>query len=305
LTVTSTDGTPIAVEEHGPRRAPAVVLSHGWTCCTAFWAPVVRRLRIDMRVVVYDQRGHGASRGPNLRGITADVLADDLAAVLAATLAPTERAVLVGHSMGAMTVVALAGRHAPVLERSVAAALLASTGVDQLVGRLDLVSLPGQLAGLVPDHVLRTVQFFVRGGLADARLLGTLPAPLARSAVRHITLSPSATAAQTAFTTNLIRACPRATHLEFARLLRDLDLSADVPRLSVPAVVVVGTADRLTPSWHAHRLAEALPHGLGVIEVPEAGHMTPIQAPDVIASTVQLLVEDHLSGPRDAGRRVG
>lgn len=44
LTVTSADGARLYAEVHGPEDAPAVVLAHGWTCSTAFWAPVVRDL---------------------------------------------------------------------------------------------------------------------------------------------------------------------------------------------------------------------------------------------------------------------
>jgi pimeloyl-ACP methyl ester carboxylesterase len=302
--VRSTDGTQLAVEIHGPEEAPTVLLCHGWTCSAAFWAPVIRRLSIEMQVIAYDQRGHGFSDRPRNGGFTSDALADDLAAVLAATVPARRQVVVAGHSMGAMSVIALAGRHPQVLRRHVAAALLASTGVDELVGRIDLVSLPGQLTGAVPDHVLRVVQFLTRGGLADARLLHRLPGPVARSAVRHITLSASATAEQTAFCTDIIRSCPPATQHGFARLLHGLDLSADVPRLNVPAMVLVGTADRLTPPWHAHRLAERLPFGLGIVEVPDAGHMTPVQAPDAVTAVVHQLVEAYLPNPSGVRRQV-
>jgi len=305
LEVRSADGTRLAVEVHGPERAPTVVLAHGWTCRATFWTPVVRRLRVDMRVVTYDQRGHGGSERPRAAGITPDALADDMRAVLEATVAPDRQAVVVGHSMGAMTLVALAGRHPDVLRRCVVAGLLASTGVDELAGRLDLVTLPGQMAGLVPDHVLRTVQFLTRGGLADARLLRTLPKALARSVVKHITLSGTASADQTAFATDIIRSCPPETHHEFAKLLQRLDLSDSVPALTVPTMIVVGTVDRLTPAWHAHRLAEMLPNGLGVIEVPDVGHLTPIQAPDTITAAVHRLAEEYLPNPTDAQRRAG
>ncbi|WP_157870295.1 alpha/beta fold hydrolase, partial [Streptomyces ossamyceticus] len=96
LTAVSADGARLHVETHGPDGAPAVVLVHGWTCSTAFWAAQIRDLAVDHRVIAYDQRGHG--RSPAAALCSTDALADDLEAVLAATLAPGEKAVLVGHS---------------------------------------------------------------------------------------------------------------------------------------------------------------------------------------------------------------
>ena len=110
LTATSADGARLHVEVHGREQDPAVVLIHGWTCRTGFWAPVVRELtQTGHRVVAYDQRGHGRSPGADPRAYGPEVLADDLCAVLDAALRPGERAVLGGHSMGAMTLVAAAG----------------------------------------------------------------------------------------------------------------------------------------------------------------------------------------------------
>ena len=97
LTVRSADGTRLHVEEYGRADGPTVVLSHGWTCSTLFWAPVVRLLAGDYRVVAYDQRGHGRSSVPATReGYGTGVLADDLQAVMEAVLPEGERAVLVG-----------------------------------------------------------------------------------------------------------------------------------------------------------------------------------------------------------------
>ncbi|EYT79260.1 hypothetical protein CF54_32355, partial [Streptomyces sp. Tu 6176] len=90
LTVASTGGARLHVEVHGPEGAPAVVLAHGWTCSTAFWAAQIRELAADHRVIAYDQRGHG--RSPAHEVCSTEALADDLESVLAATLAPGERA---------------------------------------------------------------------------------------------------------------------------------------------------------------------------------------------------------------------
>lgn len=135
LEAVSADGSRLHVEVHGAEDAPAVVLAHGWTCSTAFWAAQIRDLAVTHRVIAYDQRGHG--RSPAARSYTADALADDLIAVLAATLAPGERAVVAGHSMGGMTVMAAAGR--PGFDERVAAALLCSTGSSRLVAEARVV----------------------------------------------------------------------------------------------------------------------------------------------------------------------
>jgi pimeloyl-ACP methyl ester carboxylesterase len=296
LRVTSADGVELSVELHGVKGGPLVILSHGWTCSTHFWAPVLHRLAIDHEVVAYDQRGHGRSERPSREAIHAEALADDLSAVLTATVPAHRRGVLVGHSLGAMAVVAFAARHHEQLRRSVGAVLLASTGVDELAGRLDLVPVPGRGHG-VPDNVARVIQFFVRGGLSDSLLLHSLPLPLARQAIRHITLSSSATAEQTAFCTDVVLSCSRLTHHWVARLLHGLDLSGDVPRLDVPTLVLVGNDDRLTPPWHSQRLVQLLPAGLGLVELPGVGHMSPVQAPDAVTQAVHQLVEEYLAAP--------
>jgi len=305
FTVDSSDGTAISVELHGPEHAPTVVLAHGWSCSTVFWAPLIRRLAADLRIVAYDQRGHGRSGMPRSAGINAGALAADLAAVLRATVPEGRRAVLAGHSMGAMSLVATAGRYPELVADRVAAGLLASTGVDELVGRIDVLSLPGRVSLGLPGMSGRVLQFLVRGGLADSRLLHALPPPLQRQAVKHLVLSPEATPEQVAFSTEVILSCPQRTHHAFARLLQGLDLSEDVPHLQAPCLVLVGAGDRLTPPWHAHRLAARLPVGLGVVEVAGAGHMTPVQAPDAVASAVHRLVVDHLGDLGDPGRRGG
>jgi pimeloyl-ACP methyl ester carboxylesterase len=151
LTVVSADGARLHVEVHGPRNAPPVVLIHGWACSTAFWAAQIRALATDHRVIAYDQRGHG--RSPASPACSTHALADDLEAVLAATLAPGEKAVLAGHSMGGMTVMAAAGR-ARVREHT-AAVLLCSTGSSQLVAAATVVPLrPGRLRTWLTRRVL-------------------------------------------------------------------------------------------------------------------------------------------------------
>ena len=283
----------------GPDAPPTVLLSHGWTLAARYWSRVIRRLRTELRVVAYDQRGHGSSSAVPPGGFCTDALADDLAAVLGATVPAGGRTVLVGHSMGAMSVLAFAERHPELLARRVSGAVLVDTGVEQLLARARIVPTrraartvaEERLVAVAEESRVRRLEVAVsRRILTRPELLRNVPAPVLRSIVAHTTLSPAATATERAWTAEVIAACSPETAAGFAEMLGDLDLAAAVPHLVVPTLVVVGDADRLTPPWHARRLAEALPQCVGLVEVPGVGHMTPVQAPDAVADAVRRIV---------------
>jgi pimeloyl-ACP methyl ester carboxylesterase len=293
--VHSADGTRLNVEIHGPADAPTVVLVHGWTCSIVFWNRQINALLADgLRVVVYDQRGHGASAAPGPAGFTIEALADDLDAVLHATLEPGRQAVLAGHSMGAMTMIAFGHRHPDQLRHRVAAAVITSTGMHELVPRNRLLPMPLPLAKLA-----RPMSTWLMG----LSPVGAASSPLQRGVIRYATLSRSATEVDVEFSAWIITACPPKTRSGFARMLSELDLDRQVARFDVPTIVVAGSRDRLTPIWHARRLAARLPRLLELIEVADAGHMTPIQSAGPVNAALRRLVADHLGEPgRGPGR---
>ncbi|MFH8615139.1 alpha/beta fold hydrolase [Streptomyces sp. NPDC017979] len=277
--VRSADGTPLHVEVHGPSDAPTVVLAHGWTCSTRFWAAQVAALSHELRVVVYDQRGHG--RTPLAR-VGTDVLADDLEAVLAAVLAPGQRAVLAGHSMGAMTIMAAADRPA-VVERT-AAALLCSTGASHLAEESLVFPLRrGRLRSKLTHAVL--------GSRAP---LGPVT-PLSKRLLKYATMGRAATRAQVSACARIVHSCPRATRVAWGGVLAELDLTDGVRKLAAPTVVVAGTADRLSPPVHAHRMVTHLPDCRELVLLAGAGHMTPVETPDAITAKLRELVAAHLA----------
>jgi pimeloyl-ACP methyl ester carboxylesterase len=132
----SADGTRLHAEVFGPEDAPTVVLAHGWTCSNQFWHYQIRDLSKDFRVVAYDQRGHGRSAAPQGGQYSPDALSDDLQAVLEACVPAGERCVVAGHSMGGMTIVSWAGRHAEEVQGRLAGAVLVSTGMGDLLAQL-------------------------------------------------------------------------------------------------------------------------------------------------------------------------
>ncbi|MFI9616683.1 alpha/beta fold hydrolase [Streptomyces sp. NPDC052023] len=278
LTVTSADGAPLHVEVHGPDGAPAVVLVHGWTCSTAFWAAQIRALAAGHRVIAYDQRGHG--RSPASRLCSTEALADDLEAVLAATLASGERAVIAGHSMGGMTVLAAAGRER--FRAHAAAVLLCSTGSSRLVAESTVLPMrAGRLRTWLTGHVL--------GSRAP---LGPVT-PLARRILKYATMGAGSAPDMVEACARIVHACPRAVRHSWSQVLHLLDLDHGVRQLQAPTEVVVGARDRLTPPVHARALVAALPRCVGLTELPGLGHMTPVEAPELVTGKIRELVTTY------------
>ncbi|EPD56846.1 alpha/beta fold hydrolase [Streptomyces sp. HGB0020] len=278
LVAVSADGARIHVEVHGPEGAPAVVLAHGWTCSTAFWAAQIRDLAVDHRVIAYDQRGHG--RSPASRVCSTEVLADDLEAVLKETLAPGEKAVIAGHSMGGMTVMAASGR--AVFREHAVAVLLCSTGSSRLVAESTVVPMrPGRLRTWLTKHIL--------GARAP---LGPVT-PLARRILKYGTMGPGSAPHMVEACARIVHACPTKVRHAWSQVLDLLDLDHGVRELKVPTVVVVGTADRLTPPVQARALVAALPHCVDSAELPGLGHMTPVEAPELISGRIRELVATY------------
>ncbi|MFI8303964.1 alpha/beta fold hydrolase [Streptomyces sp. NPDC085927] len=279
LTAVSADGTRLHVELHGPDGAPAVVLAHGWTCSTAFWAAQIRELAADHRVIAYDQRGHG--RTPASGNCSTDALADDLEAVLAATLAPGEQAVIAGHSMGGMTVMAASGR--PAFAEHAGAVLLCSTGSSRLVDESTVLPIP---PGWIRTRLTRSV-------LGSRAPLGPVT-PLGSRVLKYATMGPRSAPHMVEACARIVHACPRTVRRSWSQVLGLLDLDHVVGELRVPTAVVVGTADRLTPPAHARTIASRLPHCLGLTELPGIGHMTPVEAPEQVTGRIRELAAAHI-----------
>ncbi|MEU9058512.1 alpha/beta fold hydrolase [Streptomyces sp. NPDC048430] len=282
LSVVSADGSRIHVELHGPEGAPAVVLVHGWTCNTRFWDAQVRDLAVDHRVVVYDQRGHGRTPEPGPGGYSTRALADDLEAVLKATLAPGQKAVLGGHSMGGMTLMAAAGR-AAVREHG-AAVLLCSTGSSRLTAESLVLPLR---AGALRTRLTAAV-------LGARAPLGPVNA-VSKAILKYATMGRGSAPERVEACARIVHACPRGARVAWGHVLAELDLEARLRELRLPTAVIAGTEDRLTPSVHARAVEAALPQSLGLTELAGMGHMTPVEAPEAVTAKLRELVASYVT----------
>jgi non-heme chloroperoxidase len=269
--VRTPDGAELAVwnlEGDSPD-APVVVLPHCWGCSHEVWLPVARRLRSQgFRVVLYDQRGHGAStRGT--APLAVETLAHDLEAVLAAT--DVRDVVLAGHSMGGMTIMSLATYRPDVLRERAKAAVLVSTAATSLRGG------PAQATRLatamVASPVVSRAMQSKNGHLFVRTAFGDNPV---RS---HVDL-----------TRNLFGACHGTVRGDFLTSMSSMDLLEGLTTIEVPTTVMVGTRDSLTLPTKADQIVATVP-GARLVTLQNRGHMLPLEDPDAVTDEIVRAVK--------------
>ena len=279
--VRSADGVELHVEVFGPGDAPTFVLIPGWTEELQIFDLVTRELlQRGFRVVSYDPRGQGSSSSERGLDQSIERYAEDLTAVLRATCAGRDDVIAAGHSMGGMSLIAWAGSiDASAYVRAVG---LISTGVSGLVDDLGL--LPASLPVETRRAILTPL-------LAGDQPMIAYSTPLSRAINRYVMFGPDATAAHMAFIEPMIWRMHGKLRAAAAVTMRELDLSAALERVNVPALVVVGDSDRLTPPVHARRMVSALPQVAEFVLMKRTGHMTPVERPVELADALVGLAD--------------
>ena len=284
IDVVGADGGYRHVRVHGPDGAPTLVLVHCWTGTSELWHKQVTALSGELRIVTYDHRGHGLSDEARDGDYSLETLARDLDLVIDATVSEDERPLIAGHSMGAMTLAAWAEAHRGEVGSLIRGAALLSTGLEELTAHTRVVrQLPGPF-GTVRGRIADTVME------APGPLTG-LPVPLLKMGVAYAALGPDADDADVELTTRAALDCRTKARAKCGRAMSRMALLEKLDALDVPAIVVAGGRDLMTPISHAERIELALPRSLGLRVDPKAGHMTPLESPQVVNAALRELVE--------------
>lgn len=304
-TVESADGTALRAYVHGPAGVPTVVLAHGYGLSSRFWHYQTRDLPPSYRVVAYDQRGHGDSARASAGDYTPEALGEDLDAVICATVPAGERCVVVGHSMGGMSILAYAeARGGPVdggsLRERVAGAVICNSAASRLIAGSAWSTGVAALGALEERIGLRAMGRGVPAGGRTTDLTFLL--------TRALSMHADARPAHVAFVERLLIDVPTDVKATLATTLGTLDLSAALRSMDVPTLVITGERDRLTPVAQSEGLVAALPDGrLQVVE--GVGHHAPLEAHVEVTAAIRSHAEEVLrprggrrgSAPRRAG----
>jgi pimeloyl-ACP methyl ester carboxylesterase len=293
LTVTAADGTHLhveIVEPTAPSGKPTIVFVHGFALDmgTFYFQRKALAARGDHRLVFYDQPGHGRSSRLKSGDYDIAALGTSLAAVLNATV-PDGHIILVGHSMGGMTVMAFAEQYPEWFGSRVTGVVLMSTsaglidktklGLPTIVARASAPFFPlwggaARLGGGAIDKARVASSDLAwlltrRYGFGDAR-----PSP---SLVTFVESMNSKTSVET-----------------LTKYLHTLYTHNRFPALSVlagvPVLVLVGANDYLTPVTHSEEILRHLPEA-ELVKVGDSGHVVMLEKADEVNAALIPFLE--------------
>lgn len=241
----------LAYDDNGP--GPVVVLLHGFPLDRTMWEAQQSTVGATYRLITPDLRGHGQSAAPE--GIyTMDDMAEDVIELLN-SLGLAEPLVVGGLSMGGYVALALAVRYPQRLRglmlmdtRATADSAEAAQGREEMAQRV-----------LTANSAEPVVKAMLPKLFCQATRLNR-PNVVARMEER------------------MMRTPPRAVAGALRGMAVRPDRTADLPRIHVPTLVMVGAEDAITPPAESRTMAQALPSAR-IVEIPDAGHLAPLENP--------------------------
>ena len=251
--VTHDRGT-IYVVENGSELDPPIVLSHGVTLSVRTWFHQLEALpKEGFRTIAFDHRGHGRSVLGE-EGHSLDNLGRDVKSVLEGL--DLHGAVLVGHSMGGVAVQSFVTQFPEIAAERVAGIVLLST-----LAYTPLGSRSTRTKATIEKLLKRSPD---SQWLWDSPNLGFLAARVGFGKNPH----PS----HVELVRKMMGECPPETRRDAPRVLIGLDLTAALPNVRIPTLVIGGTNDVLTPPFEAKQMANLIP-GARLELMPGGGHM--------------------------------
>ena len=295
ITVVAEDGVPLHVEidEYQPtgrRRASkvpelTVVFIHGYSLNLDSWHFQRAAYRGQVRTVYYDQRSHGRSGRSGQGHATIEQLGHDLKLVLD-TVVPHGPIVLVGHSMGGMTIMSLAEEYPELFgDRVTGVGLISTTAGGLEPHRIVAPMLPSTVGGAVAE---RLMSLLARGHrqVDGFRRLGR---SVAMVATDELAFGDDVPESYVEFVDEMLSATPFGVVAEFFSNFANLDKFETVKALSVvPTSIICGTADKITAIGHSRKL-HAYIAGSNLLECQGAGHLVIMERHDDVNAEL-----DHL-----------
>lgn len=293
-TFTGASGAALYVEEHGKSDAPPVILTHGWGLDSTIWHYAKRDLGARFRVLAWDLPGLGRSSTAKDGAVSLTDFAADLRTLIG--LAGGRPVVLVGHSIGGMTIQTLARDNPELFGREVAGVVLVNTTHTNPLKTMILSGLVQALRWPVLEPMMRlTIWLQPVAWLAAWQSYFSGSAHLAN----RLGFGRYVTRSQLEHTTLLATRNPPGVSAKGNLAMFRWDATPDLPKLTVPTLVLGGDKDIVTKLEASRTIVDRIP-GARLEVVEGVNHMGFLERSEVYNQAIAEFVESVQPRPAAA-----
>ncbi len=284
---TEVDELPGGAEQDGDGQdALTIVFVHGYALSLECWHFQRLHVRGRIRSVLYDQRSHGRSGRSDAAHCRIPQLAEDLVQVLEEVIGPGP-VVLVGHSMGGMTIMHLAQDRPELFGKRVVGVALFSTAAGEMADYSPIRGIPGRAFSRIAPPLLaglnRIPELVERGRRAGSDISHVL--------TRRMAFGSDVPVSYVEFMSDMLAQTSLEVVADFYPAFAELDeYEAFAVLAGVESAVIGGELDLITPVDHTDRIIELLPRA-DTRRLPDCGHMGMIEHHAVFNQVLDHLVE--------------
>lgn len=297
--VRSFDGTELHVRAAGPKDAPVLLFLHGFSLDMTTWHYQWRALADRYRCVLMDHRAHGRSGPPATGDYSLLATGKDVREVLQ-TVTGDRPVVLVGHSMGGMAILSLAQQFPEEFSQRVAAVVFADTAASDVLREVF-----GGLGARLGWALRRAgTRYSARPELAERlqNRVRKFGADLTFLVGWATNFGPGAVPSHVEHVSRISADAPVEVWVHTLRDITEMDLRDVLEHITVPALVVVGDRDLITPKTSAQALRAALPNARAVV-ITGAGHVSMLERHRVFNEVLERFLAEAIAPRRTAASR--
>jgi pimeloyl-ACP methyl ester carboxylesterase len=285
--VITPDGVVLHTEvDEGPADEFTLVFVHGYGLNLDCWHFQRLHFRGQLRQVLYDQRSHGRSGRSEAELCRIPQLGEDLYQILQEVVGDTPM-VLIGHSMGGMTIMRLAQSRPDLFGSQVLGVALFCTSAGDIANHSPIRRIPGRTFHRIAEPLMAGLNR-IPELVAQGRRAGS---DLGYVVTRRLAFGPDVPPSYVDFASEMLAEIPLEVVADYYPAFDDLDEFRALEIVSsVPTVVVGGENDVITPIEHTARIIDLLPKA-EAIRVENCGHLGMIEKHEIFNDALDRLLE--------------
>ena len=295
--VLTPDGVVLHTEvDDGPADDFTMLFVHGYGLNLDCWHFQRQHFRGQLRQVFYDQRSHGRSGRSEAELCRIPQLADDLYQVLQEVVGDTP-VIMIGHSMGGMTIMRLAQSRPELFGTQILGVALLCTSAGEIANHSPIRGIPGRTFHRIAEPLMAGLNR-IPELVAQGRRAGS---DLGYVVTRRLAFGPDVPPSYVDFASEMLAEIPLEVVADYFPAFEEVDEFRALEVIStVPTVVVGGEDDVITPIEHTARIIDLLPKA-EAIRVENCGHLGMIEKHETFNAALDWLIDRvraDLSGSR-------